>query len=194
MVETHAKRGNEIFGQERMNAVLQKLGGGDRRSIGRSDEVVAEVLAEPSLFGPLFEGLLQPDPLIRMRSADAIEKITRQHPAYLQPYKTQLIQQVAHIDQQEVCWHVAQLFSRLELTPNERPAVLHVLSTYLNHPSKIVKTCAMQALADLAEQDAALQPSIVAQLETLTASGSPAMQSRGRKLLAHLKKLGAQKL
>ncbi len=170
-----------------MNAVLQKLTGGDRRSIGRSDEVVAEVLAEPSLFGPLFEGFFHSDPLIRMRSADAIEKITRQHPAYLQPYKTQLIGQVAQNDQQEVCWHVAQLFSRLELTPAERQAVLQILSTYLNHSSKIVKTCAMQALADLAEQDAALRPGIVARLETLITGGSPAMQSRGRKLLARLK-------
>lgn len=171
-----------------MHAVLQKLTGGDRRSIGRSDEVVAEVLAEPSLFGPLFEGLLQPDPRIRMRSADAIEKITRQHPAYLQPYKTQLIQQVAQINQQEVCWHVAQFFSRLELTPDERLAVLQILSTYLTHPSKIVKTFAMQALADLAAQDDTLRSGVINQLERLTTTGSPAMQSRGRKLLARLKK------
>lgn len=170
-----------------MNAVLQKLTGGDRRSIGRSDEVVAEVLAEPSLFGPLFEGLLQPDPLIRMRSADAIEKITRQQPTYLQPYKTKLIQQVSQIEQQEVCWHVAQLFSRLELTSEDRQAVWQILSTYLTHQSKIVKTFAMQALAELAVQDASLRPGIIDQLETLTTTGSPAMQSRGRKLLLRLK-------
>lgn len=169
-----------------MNAVLQKLTGGDRRSIGCSDEVVAEVLAEPSLFGPLFEGFYHPDPLIRMRSADAVEKITRQQPAYLQPYKTELIQQISQIEQQEVCWHVAQLFSRLELTPAERHAVWQVLSTYLTHSSKIVKTFAMQALADLAAQDAGLYPVIVNQLEKLTLTGSPAMQSRGRKLLARL--------
>lgn len=169
-----------------MNPVLQKLTGGDRRSIGRSDEVVAEVLAEPSLFGPLFEGFYHPDPLIRMRSADAIEKITRQQPAYLQPYKTQLIQQISKIEQQEVCWHVAQLFSRLELTPAERQAVWQILSTYLTHPSKIVKTFAMQTLANLAAQDASLYPAIVNQLEKLTLTGSPAMQSRGRKLLARL--------
>lgn len=171
-----------------MNPVLPKLTGGDLRSIGRSDEVAAEVLTEPSLFGPLFEGFFHPDPLVRMRSADAIEKITRQHPEYLQPYKTQLIQQVSQIKQQEVCWHVAQLFSRLELTSAERGAVLQVLSTYLTHPSKIVKTFAMQALADLAVQDASLRPGIIDQLEKLTATGSPAMQSRGRKLLAQLKK------
>ena len=127
-----------------MNAVLQKLTGGDRRSIGCSDEVVAEVLAEPSLFGPLFEGFYHPDPLIRMRSADAIEKITHQQPAYLQPYKTELVQQVSQIEQQEVCWHVAQLFSRLDLTSAERQYGWQILSTYLPHPSKIVKPFAIQ--------------------------------------------------
>ena len=33
-----------------MKEILDKLAGGDRRSIGRSDEVVAEVLAVLSLF------------------------------------------------------------------------------------------------------------------------------------------------
>lgn len=40
-----------------------------------------------------------------------------------------------------------------------------------------------EALADLAEQDPALRPEIIAKLETLTATGSPAMRNRGRKLL-----------
>ena len=48
-----------------------------------------------------------------MRAADAIEKITMRHPEYLQPYKTQLIEQLALIDQKEVRWHVAQMVSRV---------------------------------------------------------------------------------
>ena len=81
-----------------MNPILKKLGGADRRSTGRSDEVVAEVLASPILFDAVFEGML----------------------------------------------------------------------------------------ADIAEKDADLRPSIVVQLQELTRTGSPAMQSRGRKLLARL--------
>jgi len=33
------------------SSILRNLEGGDRRSIGRSSEVVAEVLANPNLFG-----------------------------------------------------------------------------------------------------------------------------------------------
>ncbi len=39
-----------------MHPLLQKLDGGDRRSIGRSEEVVADVLADPALFDVVFQG------------------------------------------------------------------------------------------------------------------------------------------
>jgi len=74
-----------------MSDILKKLTGGDRRSIGRVDEVVKEVLADPSLFEAVLVGMLHDDPLIRMRCADAVEKITVSHPEYLWPYKTRLI-------------------------------------------------------------------------------------------------------
>jgi hypothetical protein len=46
----------------------------------------------------------------------------------------------------------------------------------------------MQALADIAEQDAELRTPIIEQLQELTRTGSPAMQARGKKLLEKLKK------
>ncbi|MCL4304078.1 MAG: ACT domain-containing protein, partial [Anaerolineae bacterium] len=151
-----------------MNDLLKKLSGGDRRSIGRSDEGVAEVLADPSRFPLLFEGLLGDDPLIRMRAADAVEKITARHPDYLQPYKNKPIGQVAQINQQEVRWHVAQLLPRLRWSEAERVQVVEILLAYLNDASRIVKTFAMQALADLAGQDDHLRPQVIPLLEKLT--------------------------
>ncbi len=170
-----------------MHPLLLKLTGKDRRSIGESNRVAAKVLANPDLFGVLFDGMLADDPLIRMRAADAVEKITLAHPEYLRSYKSKLIRQVAKVEQQEVRWHVALMFSRLTLTRKERRVVVGILLDYLKDESKIVKTFSMQALADIAEQDAVLRPSIVKLLEKLTRTGSPAMQSRGRKLLAKLK-------
>ena len=168
--------------------LLVKLSGADRRSIGRSEAVVADVLAQPELFDVAFEGMLHPNPVIRMRAADAVEKITAQRPDLLRPYKKKLITQIAKVDQPEVRWHAAQMFSRLSLTRKERRTVVGILNTYLNDPSRIVRTFAMQALADIAEQDSELRPAIVKQIETLAHTGSPAMQSRGRKLLTKLKR------
>jgi len=173
-----------------MSGILAKLSGGDLRSIGRVDEVVSDVLAEPALFDELFYGMLNDDPLIRMRSADAVEKITQQHPEYLQPYKSILIEQVAQIPQQEVRWHVAQLFPRLEADDRERAMMVAILVGYLEDKSKIVKTFSMQALSDFAEKDASLRPKVSELLESLVQSGSPAMKNRGRKLLVKLRKVG----
>ena len=170
----------------KLHDVLKKLRGGDRRSIGRVSEVVAEVLNDPYLFEVVFNGMLGDDPIIRMRSADAVEKITQEHPEYLQPYKEKLIQQVARINQQEVRWHAAQMFPRLELSKEEQAVVVEILLDYLNDKSKIVKTFSMQALAEFAERDAGLRPQVIQLLEELTRTGSPAMRSRGRKLLEKL--------
>ena len=171
-----------------MELILKKLKGNDRRSIGRSNEVVKEVLANPSLFAALLEGMLSQDPIIRMRAADAVEKITSKHPELLQPYKSKIIQQVSKIEQQEVRWHVAQLFSRLLLTHGERRGVVGILNNFMKDKSKIVRTFSMQALADIAEKDTELRAPIIEKLVELTKTGSPAMKSRGKKVLAKLKR------
>ena len=167
-----------------MHPILRKLEGGDRRSIGRSNEVVADVIADPTLFNVLFSGLLSDDALLRMRSADAIEKITVRHPEYLRPYRTKLIGEVAQLDQKEVRWHLAQMFSRVKWNRTGLQRVMSILMEYLNDRSSIVKTFAMQALADLAQQAPELRPTVLLHLQELTAIGTPAMKARGRKLLA----------
>lgn len=171
-----------------MDKILKKLKGGDRRSIGRSEEVVKDVLNEPNLFAEIFNGMLHNDPIVRMRAADAIEKISSKHPEYIQPYKHKLINQVAKIEQQEVRWHVALMFSRLKITKKEKSNIVNILMGYLKDKSKIVKTFSMQALSDIAEKDNELKPQIINLIKDLVKTGSPAMQSRGKKLLKQLNK------
>lgn len=170
-------------------ALLEMLAGGDRRSIGRSNEVAAEVLANPPLFAELVRGMQSGDPLLRMRAADAAEKVTVHNPGLLQPHRKQILNTIARIPQQEIRRHVAQFFSRISWTRAERAVVLSVLREYLEDKSSIVRTTAMQALADQAERDRSIRAGIVKQLKALTESGTPAMQARGRKLLARLEQL-----
>ena len=173
-----------------MSEILQKLRGGDLRSIGRAEEVVQDILRSPSLFGEVFDGMLNDDPLIRMRSADALEKVSSKHPEYLKPYKTRLISEVSKIKQQEVRWHVAQMFSRLEINDRERDRIIKILLSYIDtSESKIVKTFSMQTLADLAKRDDAIRPQIIKILKNLVGTGSPAMKNRGNKLINKLKGL-----
>jgi HEAT repeat protein len=170
-----------------MSEILKKLEGGDRRSIGRANEVVEDVLDNPTLFDAVFEGMLSDDPLIRMRGADAVEKITARRPDYLQPFKKKLLEEVANIDQHEVRWHVAQMLPRLTLSRRELKTAVETLLNYLSDESSIVKTFAMQALADFAGREVSLRDRLIKVLEKCTRAGSPAMKSRGRKLLKRLK-------
>ncbi len=169
-----------------MKPLLKRLSGGDRRSIGKSLEVAADVLANPRLFPELFKGMFSRDPVIRMRAADAVEKVTVHNPILLKPLKKKLLTQVALIDQKEVRWHAAQLFARVEWTRPERTRIVTVLREYLKDKSSIVRTCAMQALGDIALRDSKLRTPIVKQLKELTETGTPAMKARGKKILTSL--------
>ncbi|HKW87164.1 MAG TPA: hypothetical protein VJN21_00250 [Candidatus Acidoferrales bacterium] len=78
--------------------ILKTLSCGDLRSIGRSNKIVARVLAKPSLFSKLFRGLSSGDRIIRMRAADAIEKITLARPGLLRGRVRQLLQLAARAE------------------------------------------------------------------------------------------------
>jgi hypothetical protein len=162
---------------------MDKLGGGARHSIGNSNRVVAEVKGEAVLFEKLIEGLFDLDPLIRMRAVEAVEKISATRPALLRPYRRLLIDCAASSEQKEVRWHMAQICPRLILNAVERHVLMSIMFEYLNDPSRIVKTFAMQAMMDLAMQDKSLLPDVKRYVEKLTATGSPALRSRGLHLL-----------
>jgi hypothetical protein len=135
-----------------MHSILRKLEGGDRRSIGPSNEVVVAVLADPTRFDKLFGRLFVEDSVVRARAADAVEKISVTCPEYLRPYKSKLIGPLARCEQKEVRWHVAQMLPRLRWNAREQRLVSDILQGSLRDSSSIVKTCAMQALADLTRQ------------------------------------------
>ncbi|MGB0034109.1 MAG: hypothetical protein WBP79_01385 [Candidatus Acidiferrales bacterium] len=175
-----------------MHAILKKLSGGDRRSIGRSNEVVAEVLARPALFRHVFDGLASENEVLRMRAADAAEKIAARRPELLRPFKRKLLALAGGTEQQEVRWHTALMIPRLDLTPRERGVAVDILFDYLRDRSSIVKTFAMHALADLASKDSSLLTKILPLLEELTEIGTPAIRARGRKILQHLNRQRAK--
>ncbi len=174
-------------GRDAIHPILRKLEGRDLRSIGRSNEVVGEVTADPAQFDALFSGLRAADPVLRARAADAVEKITARHPEYLRPHKEELIGALARAQQKEVRWHVAQMLPRIDWNRREQRRVLDILTGYLEDESSIVKTCAMQALADLAQMAPGVMPDVLPRLQVLSATGTPAMKARGRKLLVMLR-------
>jgi hypothetical protein len=173
-------------------SILAKLEGGDRRSIGNSEEVVQTVSKNPALFEELFSGLLADDPVVRMRAADAIEKITRARPELLQPWKNMLLSTASAFQEKELRWHVAQLIPRLRLTGTERKLAEQILMDYLEDGSSIVKTFSMQALVELAAGDEQRLTQLTPLIERLARTGTAAMRSRGRKLLKQVRRRSSE--
>lgn len=166
-----------------MNKIARKLQIGDLRSKGNSEAVVKEVLRKPDLFSQLIEALDIEDAGVRMRASDAIEKLTLSRPDLLKPYKRKLVCLLESAQQQELRWHLAQIIPRMSLTAREKKRVFSALKLYLEDKSSIVKTFAMQAMADIAVQDKAYRTKVLRIIRAAQKSGTPAMQSRSRKLL-----------
>jgi hypothetical protein len=169
--------------------ILKLLEGGDRRSIGRADEVAALVCKDPGLFPELIAGLWSEDSVVRMRAADATEKFTRENREFLQPYKNELLGLMGEAKEQELRWHLAVMIPRLRLSARERQLAVSSINSYLEDRSSIVKTSALQGLADLAmstDADASLRPKVIELLRESTRNGTPAMKARSRKLLLQL--------
>lgn len=165
------------------SAIASLLSGGDRRSIGRSNEVVRLVLSRPSRFCELISCLWSEDPVICLRAADAAEKISARKPALLRPFKRELLGLLAEAEQQELRWHLAQIVPRLELTARERERAANAFRLFLEDRSSIVKTCAIQALAELSAQDCCLHREVLELLEGALKTGTPAMKARARNLI-----------
>jgi len=168
--------------------VLRLLRGGDRRMIGRADQVAALVGKAPQLFPELIAGLWSEDPVVRMRAADAAEKVTRKNPELLLPHKRELLGLMAETEQQELRWHLAAMVPRVGLNAKERKIALSALDRYLGDRSSIVKTSALQGLADLAQDDPSIQAGVIEILREATRSGTAAMKARSRKLLLALER------
>jgi hypothetical protein len=164
------------------------LKGGDRRSIGHSNAIAALIAQRSERFRELIACLWSDDPLVRMRAADAAEKVSARRPELLKPFKRELLGLAVETDQQELRWHLAQMIPRMPLTGGERMRAAAAFRSFLTDRSSIVKTCAMQALVDLAGQDTELRTETAARIEELVRTGTPAMKARGRKLLKQLRR------
>jgi len=169
--------------RKKMSDILEKLRGGDLRSIGQANEVAQDIGDNPALFKSVFSGLFDNDPTVRMRSADVIEKATKNEFLLLSGYTSKVISILATAEQQEVCWHMAQIAPRLECTESEENEIIEILKRYLSHKSKIVRVSAMESLVIFAEKNNAIMKEVVAIIKVQMKTGSPAVQSRGRKLL-----------
>ena len=163
--------------------MLEKLSGGDLRSIGKVDLIMSEIQSQND-FDVLFNFLYSDNRLVVMRAADAIEKITIKHADYLCVHKEEILMFCKCATNIEFKWHLALILPRLPFLGNEYTYVLETLSSWLLDPkeSKIVRANSMQALFELSKQDLETKEKLDNILNKVEKENVPSLIARIRKI------------
>jgi hypothetical protein len=171
----------------RENRIRAILADGRRtQGPGRAFDAAVMVLKQPRLSRQLIQCLWDEDEVMAGQAADALETLAGERPQALQPWKQALLGLLVESKGIKLRWHLGLIVTRLKLTRAECRRVADVLSAWLDDQSSIVKTCAMQGLAELTRQDQSMTEGVLDQLRALARSGTPAMRARGRTLLKQM--------
>ncbi len=166
-----------------MNDILSYLIEGDLRSISKVDQLVEQITTQAD-FDVLFKYLQTDDRLVVMRTADAVEKITRQNPQFLVVHKKAYFSLLTKAKNKELKWHLAQLAARFSYSSEELEVIWQRLQKWATDKkeSKIVRVNAVQALFDLSLIDLSRRPQFQKMAQILKSEGVPSIDARLRKL------------
>lgn len=127
------------------------LTGGKTNSLGRAEEVVRIVLLDKSRLEELYKCMFHDDAWVRMRAADAFEKVCREQPDWIEEYIDRIQKELSGDEQQpSIKWHVAQIYRQVQLTDTQKRHAVDWLSRNLssNTVDWIVSANCMKTLAD----------------------------------------------
>lgn len=97
--------------------------------------------------------------------------------------KGELLRLMAEAEEKKLCWNLALVVPRLQLTIRECRRAAAAMHSYLDDRSSIVRTAALHGLADLTQRDSSILPDVLDLLRVAGRSGTPAMGARSRILL-----------
>lgn len=162
--------------------------GGKSNSLGRVDEVIETVLEDRSRLHELYNCLFEEDAWVRMRAADAMEKICREHPEWIEPYIDKFLQELASSTQPSIQWHLAQMFRQVELTDSQRSSVITWLKSLLSTTDVdwIVSANSMETLVKLCLEGTVPKSEVINLLQLQQKHKSNAVVKRATKLLQTL--------
>jgi hypothetical protein len=158
--------------------------------LARTVAVAAWIRDHPRHAGRLIELLWDDDAGVASRAADVLERVSIEPSPTLRRViadnKEALLGLLPDARFIKLRWNLAFLMARLPLTLPEAHRAASVLRTFLDDRSSIVKTAALQGLADLTRHDPASLPEVLDLLRIHGRSGTPAMRARSRNLIRRL--------
>jgi len=169
-------------------AIRTMLSGGDRRGIAKSNRARAEIERNPALVTELAALTNDPDWLVTQRALDLMEKLARDHPAWIEPHKDTFIGSLAQSDKWEIRLQIVRALPLFRWTPAQARRVEKILIANVSYPQTFVRAWALDGLATLAERRPTLRPVVRRHLREFEASSSKALQARARHIRARLAK------
>jgi len=164
----------------------EMLTGGHPNSLGRTIEVVDDVLQHPASMSELFECYKSADAVVRLRVSNVMKRIEAEQHVLLLPFIDRFISEIGQLDQASAQWTLAQLFDRLSphLSGPQRRAALKLMKRNLkNHTDWIVLNATMETLARWAKSDDALAQWLAPHLKRLSNDSRKSVSGRAKKKL-----------
>lgn len=150
---------------------------------------MAAVTARPERVSELFECLFSGDEIVRMRAADALEKVCRENPDIVAPFGDRLIEEISKINQPSVQWHLAEILRQIPLTNKQRLDAVKLMKRNLAESTDwIVLNQSVETLASFAKDDPTLKQYLVPILESYRSGQYKSLAARARRLLKSLSK------
>jgi len=162
--------------------------GGHKNSLGEVPQVIEIVLHDQHRIEELYNCLFDGDAWVRMRAADAFEKICRVHPDWLLPYIDRLATDFGASFQPSIQWHMAQIYKQVPLTQTQKDVAIQWLTQRIatKDVDWIVAANVMETLAQFAKDGSFPLDQLVSLLKIQQQHKSNAVVRRATKILATL--------
>jgi hypothetical protein len=161
------------------------LTGGHPNSLGRTIEVVDIVLANPTRLSDLYDCYFSTDEIIRLRTSNALKRISSENPEWLIPYIDKLISEISNINQPSTQWTLANLFQTLSvfMSETQRHDAKKILQKNLEtYTDWIVLNNTMDTLGKWAKNDLILKDWLLPHLERLANDPRKSVAGRAKKI------------
>jgi hypothetical protein len=169
-------------------SVCERLAVGLPRHLGPVNDIVAEALRSPTLVCELVEALADDRPIVIHRASNALKKVQRGHPELLAPHAKAILRAAMKATDLHTRWNLTILVGELSLRGRDRALAIDLMFDALASRSAFLRVFAMNALANFAVDDIALERRIHPILEAALTDSSASIRARARKLLTQLQK------
>jgi hypothetical protein len=167
----------------------EMLTGGHPNSLGRTIEVVDIVLANSIRLSDLYNCYFSADEIVRLRTSNAIKRISLENPEWLIQYIDKFISEISNINQPSAQWTLANLFQTLSVFMSEmqrnnaRKILQKNLETYTDW---IVLNNTMDTLSKWAKKDLILKEWLLPHLDRLAQDPRKSVAGRAKKIKTKL--------